>query len=103
MCHTKETMEHILIKCGANPVGTIVWDLAQSYWPHAGEHWPTPSFGIILGYGSRAIPDTPEDGRKGENDRDGTKEAPIVPPEPAYLIWDMMHDAVSDTAERTHE
>ena len=50
MCRITELMDHILSHCCSSP-NRIIWNLAQSTWPHRNLLWPGNNLGTILGCG----------------------------------------------------
>ena len=111
LCHTIESMDHILITCSSTPVNTI-WTLAQELWPHAPELWPNINIGTILGCGSLTNPEEEEHSQHEDEDDDAsirrknTKKGmerlrQILISEAAHLIWVMRCERVINEQSHT--
>jgi hypothetical protein len=48
ICKVPETLEHIMLVCGA-PERQIIWNLAKQLWESKYPSWPTLTYGTVLG------------------------------------------------------
>ena len=93
ICHSLDTMNHILTQCQANTT-RIPWELAKAAWPHRDAWWPNISLGIILGVGCINIPTRREDQNQRDQDQQHSHrcKAPtrllrLLISETAHLVW----------------
>ena len=106
-CETTESMEHILSHCHSSP-NRIVWNLAESTWPHRDLPWPGNDLGTILGCGcitaQRAINNdqnqNPNQNTSNAHLRGATRLLQILLSESAFLIWALRCERVIQ--ERIH-
>ncbi len=88
VCNSKDSMEHIPIKCNS-PMRQKVWELARQTWPHAPALWPNINLGIILGTGSISLPNrnTAQTNHPTLKERAALRLLQIILSEAAHLTW----------------
>ena len=88
ICHTLETMEHILTACEA-PGQTQIWSLAEELWEKKSSRWIKPGFGEILACGLTQLTNEENKVLKGDS-----RLYRIIVSESTYLIWALRNNRV---------
>ena len=90
ICHSIESMKHILLNCNS-VAQCYIWGKAKTLWPQGLETWPNITISMILGIGSIQPPQGPqnEDDTRAPTmaDRGRTRLLQILIAEASHLIW----------------